>query len=102
MPRCYVDLQDGDELIADAETVDLPDHVAVRLAALDALPEISPDARGRPDVSFTVTVRNEAGSAIFRATLSLAGEWLDNVVPFQIPRRTSTRRAEPRRPIINR
>jgi len=52
VPRCYVDLQDGDELIADAETVDLPDHVAVRLAALDALPEISPDARGRPERQF--------------------------------------------------
>ena len=29
---------------------------------------------GDRNVSFTVTVRNEAGSAIFRATLSLAGK----------------------------
>ncbi len=50
MPRYYVDLQDGDELIADAEPVDLPDRVAVRLAALDALPDISPDEMMRTTI----------------------------------------------------
>lgn len=77
MPRYFFDTDDGDFRCVDDEGAELPDMEAARLAALDELPDMArhklPDGDRR---TFSVRVRDEAGIAIYVATLDLVGEWL--------------------------
>jgi hypothetical protein len=61
----------------DDEGLDLEGPWEARVRAIAALPDIAeevlPDGDRR---TLAVTVRDEAGVAVFRATLTLRGEWL--------------------------
>ncbi len=78
MPRYFIDTDDGDVLLIDDEGQILLSDACARTFALDALPDMARDRM--PDDSnrhaFVVGVRNHAGDVIYRATLSLKGEWV--------------------------
>ncbi|WP_336489296.1 DUF6894 family protein [Methylobacterium nigriterrae] len=77
MPRFFIDTDDGDLHVRDDEGQDLPDRAAAREIAIDVLPDMArselPDGDRR---TFTSSVRDESGTVIFRASLSLVAEWL--------------------------
>ena len=76
MPRYFIDTNDDDVFVEDEEGQDLPDAEAAREAAQAALPDMArdkmPDGEGR---TFCACVRDEAGVVIYKATLTLRGEW---------------------------
>jgi len=76
MPRYFIDTDDDDTFIEDDEGLDLPDAEAARKAAQASLPDMArdkmPDGDGR---TFCASVRDEAGTVIYKATLTLTGEW---------------------------
>ena len=77
MPRFYFDAFDGDKVARDTEGVDLPDLMAARDEAQQALPEIArevlPDGERR---MFACTVRDGDGTALYRVALTLTGNML--------------------------
>ena len=77
MPRYFIDTDDNDVLHIDEEGVELANDETARLCAQDALPDMArdhlPDGDRR---TFVAAVRNEAGEVIYRATLTLKGEWV--------------------------
>ncbi len=76
MPRFFFDTDDGDTLDHDDEGQELPGAEEARQAALDALPDMARDKLPDGDHrTFLVTVRDDQGIEIYRATLSLKGEW---------------------------
>jgi hypothetical protein len=77
VPRFYFDIHDGERFTPDDEGLVLPDAQAARDRAVSTLPDIARDVM--PDGAkrdFVVTMRDESGTAIFRASLSLQTEWL--------------------------
>lgn len=76
MPRYFIDTNDGDSFVEDEMGYDLPDAGAARDAAQAALPDMArdkiPDGDGR---TFRASVRDEAGTVLYKVTLSLVGEW---------------------------
>jgi hypothetical protein len=78
LPRFYFDTFDGDRTNADSEGIECSSHKQVRYQAIDALPdmarEVLPDG---PNRTFSVEVRDEVGTVVFRATLRLESGWLD-------------------------
>jgi hypothetical protein len=77
MPRFFFDIDDGDRTYRDDEGLDFPNAEAARDNAVSALPDIARDAM--PDGErrdFLVTMRDESGTPIFRASLTLRTEWL--------------------------
>ena len=78
MPRYFFDVHNGsrhDGFERDEEGTDCSDFEAARVQAMATLPEI-----GRREIprdgdqqAFTVLVRNETGSIVCTATLTLAG-----------------------------
>ena len=76
MPRYFIDTNDDDVFVADDEGQDLPNAEAAREVAQAALPDMArdkiPDGEGR---TFCACVRDEAGTVIYKATLTLRGEW---------------------------
>jgi hypothetical protein len=79
MPRFYFDVFDGEATTPDIVGIDVEDDLErIRELAIDALPDIARERLPNGDrAEFTVTVRDEHGSDIFRATLSLRSEWID-------------------------
>ena len=78
MPRFYFDFVDGRETGEDAEGIDLPDLTAARESALETLGEIAKDELPDGDHrEFAITIREEGGKPLIRATLSLQVERLD-------------------------
>lgn len=76
MPRYFFDISDG-TFIMDDEGVEYPNAHAVRDAAIRALPDIARDEIGKGNSrSVTVLMRDEAGQALFTASLSLSAAWL--------------------------
>ena len=75
MPRFFIDTDDDDFLHIDRDGIDLDSDDAARVYAQAALPDMArdkmPDGERR---TFVVTVRNEVGEVIYRATLTLKGE----------------------------
>ncbi|MGH1572676.1 DUF6894 family protein [Methylobacterium sp. P31] len=76
MPRYFIDTNNDDTFVEDDEGQDLPDAEAARKAALAALPDMARDKMPDGDRrTFCASVRDEAGTVIYKATLTLAGEW---------------------------
>jgi hypothetical protein len=76
MPRYFFDTDDGDFRWKDGEGEELCDDEAARSAALDALPDMARDKLPDGDRrTFSVRVRDVAGTVIYSATLDLVGEW---------------------------
>ena len=79
MPHYYFDLDDGDSKTHDSVGVTLADAEAARKAAIAILPDLAreelPDGDRRVFVS---KVRDETGTVLFLATLSLVGEWVND------------------------
>ena len=76
MPRYFFDTDDGDRLDRDRIGQELPDAGAARTVTLDALPDMArdrlPDGDNR---TFTATARDEQGSIVYGASLTLTGGW---------------------------
>lgn len=76
MPRYFIDSNDDDHFVRDEEGEEMDGPRSARTAALRALPDMTRDKLPDGDRrTFAVTVRNEAGEAIYKATLTLVGEW---------------------------
>ena len=76
MPLYFIDTDDGDVHHHDTEGHDLPSAQAARDAAHDALPDMARDKLPDGDKrTFSATVRDQAGTVLYAATLTLAGEW---------------------------
>jgi hypothetical protein len=75
MPRYYFDIHDGRILTRDQDGLELKDIEAAKDEAVRALPGIAKDELpGGNRRDFVITVRNEAGQAVLRVTLSLCVE----------------------------
>jgi hypothetical protein len=77
MPRFFFDIDDGDRTYRDDEGLNFSNAKSARDNAVSALPDIARDAM--PDEErrdFMVTMRDESGKPIFRASLTLRTEWL--------------------------
>ena len=78
MPTFYFDISDGNRRIQDDEGTELSDIHAARNQAICVLPDIArdelPDGNHR---EFSSVVRDASGKIIFKATLSLAAEWIE-------------------------
>jgi hypothetical protein len=77
LARFFFDIDDGEARTVDQDGTELPDAGAARAAALAVLPSIAQDT----DISgngreITATIRDGTGQAIFRARLSVRGEWI--------------------------
>lgn len=76
MPRFFFDISDGD-LTRDDEGIEFPNAHAARDAAIRVLPDVARDHMGRRDSrEVVVLMRNEAGTALFTAALTLTTKWL--------------------------
>lgn len=77
MARYYFDIDDGEIETSDDDGLDLDNLNEARDRAIAVLPniarEVLPDGDRR---EFVVSVRDDRGDAVFRATLSFRAEWL--------------------------
>lgn len=77
MPRYFFDVDDGESRTHDSYGLELHDLAEVRKKAISILPDVAreklPDGDRRV---FVCQVRDERGTVIFIATLSLVAEWL--------------------------
>ncbi len=74
MPRFFIDTDDGDVRVHDDEGFDLADAEAARREAMTVLPDMARDKLPDGDRrTFVATVRDEAGSVLYSATLTLVG-----------------------------
>jgi hypothetical protein len=78
MPRFFFDIDDGERRTRDDVGLDFADAQNARDKAVSALPDIArdvmPDGQQR---DFFVTMRDDSGRPIFKASLSLRTEWLN-------------------------
>ena len=75
MPRYFFDTYDGNQMAPDEAGLELADIAAAKVEAQKALPDMARDAM--PDGNhrtFVVSVRDEAGTVVVRAALSLVVE----------------------------
>ena len=77
MHRYFIDTDDDDTFVEDELGFMLEDAKAARSYALAVLPEMAMD-RSQENDQWTclAVVRDEAGAVIYRATLTLKGEWV--------------------------
>ena len=74
MPRYFIDTDDGDVRINDDQGFDLADAEAARREAMAVLPDMARDKLPDGDRrTFVATVRDEEGSVVYSATLTLVG-----------------------------
>ena len=79
MPRFFFDIQDQGSSSVDDLGIECATRSDARIAAIDALPDVARDALPDGDHHIiTVTVRDEAHRTIFRASLTLEADWLDD------------------------
>lgn len=75
MPRYFIDTHDDDMLVKDEDGMEFADADEAREAALAALPDMVRDkVRDGTDRTFCASVRDEAGTVLFKATLALTGQ----------------------------
>ena len=79
MPYYFIDFQDGDDLQRDRDGHEMESFERARAEAVALLPQVAkdelPDGEHR---TFAVTLRDEKGVAVYRATLTFRGERLAN------------------------
>ena len=76
MPLYYIDTDDNDHVYIDKTGCFLIDAEAARQAALKAFPDMTKDVLPDGDCrTFVVGVRDQDGDQVYRATLTLKGEW---------------------------
>lgn len=79
MPKYFIDTDDGDRVLKGTEGYEFADDRSARKAAIAHLPDIAADVLPDGDVrTMTVVLRNENRKAIFKASLHLLGEWLED------------------------
>ena len=78
MGKYHFDFEDNGRLSQDKDGHELDGLQAARVEAITILPELIKGLTGDGDQhTFSVTVRNEIGTPVFRVTLSLDCEWLN-------------------------
>ncbi len=78
MPRYFFTTDDGDYRCFDDSGLDLVDDEEARRYALDALPDMARDKVSDGERrEIRVTVLNADGDAIYHASLTLVGQWLE-------------------------
>lgn len=80
MPKYFIDTDDGQLEIEDTEGYQFTNDEEARKAAIAHLPDIAADVL--PDGDFRtmkIVLRNEHGQAIYKASLSLHGEWVNDM-----------------------
>lgn len=79
MPRYFIDTDDDALVVFDDQGHDLPSPKAARDMAHEVLPDMArqrmPDGDRR---TFRASVRDESGTVLYVATLTLVGEWKVN------------------------
>ena len=76
MPRFFIDTHDDDMFVEDDQGLDLPNAEAAQKIALAALPDMARDrVQDGKHRTFCASVRDEAGTSLYKATLTLSGEW---------------------------
>lgn len=76
MPRYTIDTNDDDLLVVGDDAEGLTDIEAARRAALSVLPEMAREKVSDGDRrTFCASVRDEEGHVVYKATLTLVGEW---------------------------
>lgn len=79
MPRYFFDVFDGEKLIRDEIGIELAGLENVRIAAIDALPDIARDELPDGDQRvFSVQARDEENRVVFKASLDFKAEWGDH------------------------
>ena len=77
MHRYFIDTDDDDMFVEDESGFMLESDDAARKYALAALPDMVLDhPPGDDQRTCLAIVRNEAGMVIYRATLTVKGEWV--------------------------
>ncbi|WP_430910166.1 DUF6894 family protein [Methylobacterium sp. sgz302541] len=77
MPHYFIDTDDDEQLVVDDVGHELHDAAAARRLALASLPDMASDRIPNGDRrTLSASVRDERGVVLYRATLSLVGEWL--------------------------
>ncbi|WP_162560896.1 DUF6894 family protein [Methylobacterium durans] len=75
--RFFFDFADGNRCVRDSEGTECESAQDARVEAMRALTAIARDDVLQDDLlDYMVSVRDDDGRLIYRATLSLAGEWL--------------------------
>ena len=76
MPRLFIDTEDGDASLRDDEGDEYADFEEARATAIASLPGMAdeklPDGEHRV---FKATVRDEADTVLYVATLTFHGDW---------------------------
>ena len=86
MAKYYIHTDDGDESYRDSEGFDFAELQDARRAALSALPDMARDVLPDGDRrTFVVSVEDERGGVVYRATLDLVGEWKIDAPPELLP-----------------
>ena len=76
MPRYFFDVFDGRKLIRDEIGIELASLEDVRIAAIEALPDIARDELPDGDQRlFWVEARDGQNRAVFKASLDFKAEW---------------------------
>ncbi|MDF0599458.1 hypothetical protein P1J78_01820 [Psychromarinibacter sp. C21-152] len=77
MSLYFFDIDDGEVETRDSTGQELARSEDIRWSAISVLPELAKDALPDSDKrTFRVNVRDEAGTVVYRATLTLVAEWL--------------------------
>jgi hypothetical protein len=78
MSRFFFDTYDQDHLSRDEEGIEFNTRAQVQQNAIDALPDMAREALPNGSThDFRVEVRNEEGEVVFRASLELRSEWVE-------------------------
>ena len=79
MARYFFDIEDDERFSEDDIGIECETQAAARDAAVEALPDIAKTAIPMGDrYTITVTVRDQKGQNVFRATLTVDTDWLDS------------------------
>lgn len=77
MPKFYFDVYDGKQTTIDQDGIELAEVAQVSALAVEALPDIARELLPNGDhATFSVTVRDQEGASIFKASLVLSAKWL--------------------------
>lgn len=76
MPRYFIDTDDSVLTVRDEDGHEFADVATASDMANRALPEMALQRRlNRQGQTFTASIRNKAGTILYVATMTFAGEW---------------------------